>query len=88
MCIRDRVSGVTLGNALGKLVRGAVTGEQMAQPEYSGTGLLVLEPSFKHFLVLELAANESIIVDDGMFYCAQAVSYTQDVYKRQPRKSP
>lgn len=50
----EMVSGVTL-EALGKLVRGAVTGEQMAQPEYSGTGLLVLEPSFKHFLVLELA---------------------------------
>ena len=65
------VSGVTVGNALGRLVRGAVTGEQMAQPEYTGTGLLVLEPSFKHFLVLELANNESIIVDDGMFYCAQ-----------------
>ena len=65
------VSGVTAGNALGRLVRGAVTGEQMAQPEYTGTGLLVLEPSFKHFLVLELANNESIIVDDGMFYCSQ-----------------
>lgn len=67
----EMVSGVTLGNALGRMVRGAVTGEQMAQPEYSGTGLLVLEPSFKHFLVLELADKESIIVDDGMFYCAQ-----------------
>ncbi len=65
------VSGVTIGNALGRMVRGAVTGEQMAQPEYSGTGLLVLEPSFKHFLVLELAENESVIIDDGMFYCAQ-----------------
>lgn len=65
------VSGVTMGNALGRLVRGAVTGEQMAQPEYTGTGLLVLEPSFQHFLVLELAPNESIIIDDGMFYCAQ-----------------
>lgn len=67
----NMVSGVTVGNALGRLVRGAVTGEQMAQPEYSGTGLLVLEPSFKHFLVLELAPGESIIVDDGMFYVAQ-----------------
>lgn len=38
------VSGVTLGNALGRMVRGAVTGEQMAQPEYTGSGLLVLEP--------------------------------------------
>ena len=26
-------SGVTLGNAVGRFVRGAVTGEQMAQPE-------------------------------------------------------
>ena len=33
--------------------------------------MLVLEPSFQHFLVLELAPNERIIVDDGMFYCAQ-----------------
>lgn len=65
------VSGVTLGNAIGRFVRGAVTGEQMAQPEYTGTGMLVLEPSFKHFLVLQLAPGESIIVDDGMFYCAQ-----------------
>lgn len=65
------VSGVTAANALGRLVRGAVTGEQMAQPEYTGTGTLVLEPSFKHFLVLELAPGESIIVDDGMFYVAQ-----------------
>jgi uncharacterized protein (AIM24 family) len=65
------VSGVTVGNALGRMIRGAVTGEQMAQPQYTGTGMLVLEPSFKHFLVLELAPGESIIIDDGMFYCAQ-----------------
>ncbi|MBQ3545858.1 MAG: AIM24 family protein [Lachnospiraceae bacterium] len=67
----NMISGVTAGNALGRLVRGAVTGEQMSQPEYVGTGTLVLEPSFKHFLVLELAPGESIIIDDGMFYVAQ-----------------
>ena len=76
------VSGVTVGNALGRLVRGAVTGEQMAQPEYTGTGLLVLEPSFKHFLVLELANNESIIIDDGMFYCAQGTVRMKAVSQR------
>lgn len=65
------VSGVTPGNMFGRMIRGAVTGEQMAQPEYVGTGLLVLEPSFKHFLVLELAPGERVIIDDGMFYCAQ-----------------
>lgn len=76
------ISGVTVGNALGRLVRGAVTGEQMAQPEYTGTGLLVLEPSFKHFLVLELADKESVIVDDGMFYCAQGSVAVKTVAQR------
>lgn len=76
------VSGVTLGNALGRFVRGAVTGEQMAQPEYTGTGLLVLEPSFKHFLVLELARQETVIIDDGMFYCAQGSVTVQTVSQR------
>ena len=66
------VSGVTLGNALGRMVRGAVTGEQMAQPEYTGSGLLVLE----------LAPNESVIVDDGMFYCAQGSVTVKTVSQR------
>lgn len=78
----EMVSGVTVSNALGRMVRGAITGEQMAQPEYTGTGLLVLEPSFKHFLVLELAENESIIIDDGMFYCAQSGVKVQAVSQR------
>lgn len=67
----EMVSGVTAGNAIGRMFRGAVTGENMAQPEYTGTGMLVLEPSFRHYLVLELAQGESVIVDKGMFYCAQ-----------------
>lgn len=67
----EMVSGVTAGNFLGRAIRGAVTGEQMAQPEYTGTGMLVLEPSFRHYLVMELAPGEKVIIDDGMFYCAQ-----------------
>lgn len=65
------VSGVTIGNAIGRFFTGAVTGEAAAQPEYTGTGVVVLEPSFKHFIVLELQQNEQVIVDKGMFYAAQ-----------------
>lgn len=65
------VSGVTVKNMLGKLVSSAINNETMSQPEYEGSGLLVLEPSFRHYIVLELEHNESIIVDKGMFYCAQ-----------------
>lgn len=66
----EMVSGVTVGNALGRMFSSMTTGEAVAQPEYRGTGLVVLEPSFKHFLLLDLE-NEDIIVDKGMFYCAQ-----------------
>lgn len=66
----EMVSGVTAGNALGRLLSGAVTGEGMAQPVYRGSGMLVLEPSFHHFLVLQLE-QEELVVDKGMFYCAQ-----------------
>lgn len=68
----EMVSGMTLGNAVGKFFSGAVTGERAAQPEYKGTGMVVLEPSFKHFITLTLDPGESIIVDKGMFYCAQS----------------
>ena len=66
----EMVSGVTTGNVLGRVFSSMTTGEAVAQPKYKGTGMLVLEPSFKHFLVLELD-DEEIIVDKGMFYCAQ-----------------
>ena len=66
----EMISGVNAGNALGRLFTGAVSGEAMAQPEYKGSGMLVLEPSFQHFLILQLD-KEEIIVDKGMFYCAQ-----------------
>ncbi|MBQ5332965.1 MAG: AIM24 family protein [Oscillospiraceae bacterium] len=67
----EMVSGVTPGNLLGRMFTGAVTGEAAAQPEYRGTGMVVLEPTFKHLLTLELQAGEEIIVDKGMFFAAQ-----------------
>lgn len=68
----EMVSGLTVSNALGRIVSGALTGEKAAQPEYKGTGLVVLEPSFKHFIPVELSAGEQIITDKGMFYCAES----------------
>lgn len=65
------VSGVTPKNLLGRAFSGAVTGESVAQPEYKGTGMIVLEPSYRHFIVIELQAGEEIIVDKGMFFAAQ-----------------
>lgn len=68
----EMVSGVTAGNFIGRAISGALTGEKMAMPEYRGTGILVLEPSFKHYILANLEPGESIITDKGMFYCAQS----------------
>lgn len=67
----EMTSGVTMGNLVGKMFKSATTGEAIAQPEYKGSGILVLEPSFNHFLTLELDVGEKIVVDKEMFYCAQ-----------------
>lgn len=65
------VSGINVGNVIGKVFSSKLTGESVAQPEYKGTGMVVLEPSFKHFVVIDLLPNDEIIVDKGMFYASQ-----------------
>lgn len=67
----EMISGVTAGNALGRVFSSMTTGESIAQPEYKGTGTVVLEPSFNHFLTIQLD-NDEIVVDKGMFYAAQS----------------
>ena len=60
------VKGV--GDLFGKALRGSVTGESAIKPEYTGDGTLVLEPTYKHILLLDLADwNGSIVLDDGLF---------------------
>lgn len=57
-----------VGDLFGKAVRGKVTGESAIKPEYTGDGVLVLEPTFRHLLLIDLKDwNESIILDDGLF---------------------
>lgn len=57
-----------VGDLLGKAVRGKVTGESTIKPEYTGSGLLVLEPTYKHIILVDVADwNGSIVLDDGLF---------------------
>ena len=57
-----------VGDLFGKAMRGKVTDESAIKPEYTGTGTLVLEPTYKHILLLDLANwNGSVVLDDGLF---------------------
>lgn len=57
-----------VGDFFGKAVRGKVTSESAVKPEYTGNGVLVLEPTYRHILLIDLADwNGSIVLDDGLF---------------------
>ena len=62
-----------VGDFLGKAMRGSVTGESAIKPEYTGTGTLVLEPTYKHILLVDLKDwNGSIVLDDGLFLACES----------------
>lgn len=57
-----------VGDFLGKSIRGKVTNESAIKPEYTGSGNLVLEPTYKHILLVDVADwNGSIVIEDGLF---------------------
>lgn len=57
-----------VGDLLGKAMRGKVTGESAIKPEYTGDGILVLEPTYKHIILMDAADwNGSVVLDDGLF---------------------
>ena len=57
-----------VGDLFGKALRGSVTGESAIKPEYTGDGLLMLEPTYKHLILLDVADwGGSIVLDDGLF---------------------
>ena len=62
-----------VGDLLGKAMRGKVTGESAIKPEYTGDGILVLEPTYKHIILMDAADwNGSVVLDDGLFLACDA----------------
>ena len=62
-----------VGDFFGKAMRGSVTGESAIKPEYTGSGTLVLEPTYKHILLVDLKDwNGSIVLDDGLFLACES----------------
>ena len=60
------VKGV--GDLLSKAVRGKASGESAIKPEYTGSGILVLEPTYKHLILLDASDwNGAVVLDDGLF---------------------
>lgn len=56
------------GDLVGKMFRGAASGESAIKPEYVGKGVVVLEPTYRHVILVDVASwGEGIVLDDGLF---------------------
>ena len=62
-----------VGDLFGKAVRGKVSGESAIKPEYTGDGLLVLEPTYKYLILMNVADwGGGVVLDDGLFLACES----------------
>ncbi len=59
------VKGV--GDFLGKMVSSAVTNESAIKPVYQGSGRMMLEPTYRYIILIDVSQWGSIVLDDGLF---------------------
>ena len=75
-----------VGDLVGKWARGKVTGEKAIKPEYVGTGQIVLEPTWRHILLLDVAQHMggAMVVNDGFFYACDSTVRQRAVFTARP----
>lgn len=58
---------------LGSMVKAAVTSETAVKPEYSGRGKVILEPTYKHIILQDVAewGPAGLVIEDGMFLASE-----------------
>lgn len=61
-------SGGGLGGFMKRAVQGVATGESITKPRYSGKGEVWLEPTFGHYLIVEIN-HDTLVADRGAFVC-------------------
>jgi uncharacterized protein (AIM24 family) len=58
-----------VGSLMSGLMRSMTSGETFFTNQIAGTGTVVLEPSYAHFLIVEID-NDELVCDKGMFYAS------------------
>ncbi|MBS6645569.1 MAG: AIM24 family protein [Clostridiaceae bacterium] len=61
-----------VGDFFGKAISSKVTKESTVKPEYKGNGLVMLEPTYKHILLEDVAEWGSMVLEDGLFLACDA----------------
>ena len=63
------VKGV--GNFLGKMASAAVTKESAIKPVYRGNGVMMLEPTYRHIILMDVSEWGTVVLDDGLFLACE-----------------
>ena len=58
---KSNIGGV--GGLFKKAVSGSITNESAIKPTYSGSGEILLEPSYKHYIIMELNDSGVVILE-------------------------
>ena len=70
-----------IGDLFGKAISSKVTKESAIKPKYQGTGLLMLEPTYKHILLEDISTWGGLVLEDGLFLACES-QITQKVIAR------
>lgn len=79
----EMATGVTGAKGFfGAMVKAAVTDETAVKPEYTGVGQVILEPTYKHILLQNVAdwGAGGLVIEDGMFLASEG-SVVHEVIK-------
>lgn len=77
--VSSNVKGV--GDFLGKMVSSAVTNESAVKPLYQGNGQMMLEPTYRYIILLDVSEWGTVVLDDGLFLACES-SLTQKTVAR------
>ncbi len=66
----SNVKGV--GDFLGKMVSSAVTSESAVKPLYQGNGRMMLEPTYRYIILLDVSEWGTVVLDDGLFLACES----------------
>lgn len=71
----ESTSGVKgAGDLLGKFIKSKVSGESAVKPIYAGNGFVMLEPTYKYIILLNVGewGPQGVVLDDGLFLASDA----------------
>ncbi len=71
-----------VGDFLGKMVSSAVTNESAIKPIYQGTGQMMLEPTYRYIILLDVSEWGTLVLDDGLFLACESTLQQKTVSRK------